>query len=121
VAQILLDRLSLGLGDEILVGQARFELRAIIVTEPDALSEGFGFAPRLMISRSALDAAGLIRPGSLVEYSYRVRIDGGASAAELSDVRAKPASGFRMRAGRSAQAAMRRRRSPATSNVSRSF
>jgi putative ABC transport system permease protein len=113
VAQILLDRLSLGLGDEILVGQARFELRAIIVTEPDALSEGFGFAPRLMISRSALDAAGLIRPGSLVEYSYRVRIDGGASAAELSDVRAQagerfPDAGWSIRTSRNAAPALTR-------------
>lgn len=112
-AQILLDRLGLSLGDEVLVGQARFELRAIIVTEPDALSEGFGFAPRFLISRSSLDAAGLIRPGSLIEYSYRVRIDGGADAAQLAGIRADlreqfPETGLEVRTSRNAAPALTR-------------
>ncbi|WP_417424831.1 ABC transporter permease [Hoeflea sp.] len=84
VAPIFLDRLGLKIGDEVLVGQAQFEIRAAIITEPDALSEGFGFAPRLMISRQALDAAGLVRPGSLVEQSYRIRLDGDTDARALA-------------------------------------
>lgn len=112
-AQILLDRLGLSLGDEVLVGQARFELRAAIVTEPDALSEGFGFAPRFLISRSSLDAAGLIRPGSLIEYSYRVRVDGGASAGQLADIRGDlreqfPETGLEVRTSRNAAPALTR-------------
>ncbi|EDQ35152.1 putative ABC-type transport system involved in lysophospholipase L1 biosynthesis, permease component [Hoeflea phototrophica DFL-43] len=112
-AQILLDRLGLSLGDEVLVGQARFELRAIIVTEPDSLSEGFGFAPRFLISRSSLDAAGLIRPGSLIEYSYRVRVDGGASAGQLANIRADlreqfPETGLEVRTSRNAAPALTR-------------
>lgn len=87
VAQILLDRLGLSVGDRVLVGQANLEIRGVIATEPDALSEGFGFAPRLMMSRDALDQAGLVRPGSLVEYSYRVRLDDGAGARDLDAVR----------------------------------
>lgn len=93
-AQILLDRLGLAIGDEVMVGAARFEIRAVIATEPDALSEGFGFAPRLLISREALDAAGLIRPGSLVEYSYRVRLDGASAGRDLAGLRAEAASRF---------------------------
>ncbi|WP_422371886.1 ABC transporter permease [Hoeflea sp.] len=113
VAQILLDRLNLSVGDEILVGQARFELRATIVTEPDALSEGFGFAPRMMISLQGLDAAGLIRPGSLIEYSYRVRLDGGADAGRLADLRAEagerfPDAGWSIRTSRNAAPALTR-------------
>jgi putative ABC transport system permease protein len=112
-AQILLDRLGLSLGDEVLVGQARFELRAVIVAEPDALSEGFGFAPRFLISRSSLGAAGLIRPGSLIEYSYRVRIDGGADAGQLADLRADlreqfPETGLEVRTSRNAAPALTR-------------
>lgn len=112
-AQILLDRLGLSLGDEVLVGQARFELRAIIVTEPDALSEGFGFAPRFMISRASLDAAGLIRPGSLIEYSYRVRVDGGANAVQLAGIRTDlreqfPETGLEVRTSRNAAPALTR-------------
>jgi putative ABC transport system permease protein len=93
-APILLDRLGLDVGDEVLIGQARLEIRSTIVAEPDSLSEGFGFAPRLMISRQALDAAGLIRPGSLVEYSYRVRIEGATGARDLAELRAEAADRF---------------------------
>ncbi|MDF1608195.1 ABC transporter permease [Hoeflea sp. YIM 152468] len=94
VAEILLDRLGLEVGDRVLVGQANLEIRGVIAAEPDALSEGFGFAPRLMLSRAALDAAGLIRPGSLVEYSYRVRLDGGVSARDLAALRDEAVSRF---------------------------
>lgn len=112
-AQILLDRLGLATGDEVLVGQARFEIRGIIVAEPDALSEGFGFAPRLMISRAGLDAAGLIRPGSLVEYSYRVRLDGGADRDSLGAMREDagerfPDAGWSIRTSENAAPALTR-------------
>jgi putative ABC transport system permease protein len=94
VAQIFLDRLGLSVGDTVLVGEANLEIRGVIATEPDSLSEGFGFAPRLMMSRAALDAAGLIRPGSLVEFSYRVRLDGGASAKDLAALREQATARF---------------------------
>ena len=46
---LLFERLGLALG--VASSSARqFELRAKLVTEPDAASDGFGFAPRLMIS-----------------------------------------------------------------------
>ena len=94
VAQIFLDRLGVSVGDTVLVGEASLEIRGTIATEPDSLSEGFGFAPRLMISREALDAAGLIRPGSLVEYSYRVRLDNQADARGLTAIRDEANSRF---------------------------
>ena len=47
---------------ELLLGNTRLRITGTVKTEPDALSEGFGFAPRLLISRDALVASGLIRP-----------------------------------------------------------
>lgn len=73
VAPLLLDRLGLTLGDEILIGNARVRITGTIVTEPDAISEGFGLAPRLLTSRQALQATGLIQTGSLVETAYKIR------------------------------------------------
>jgi putative ABC transport system permease protein len=73
-ADILFDRLGVEVGDTIMLGNARFELRARIVTEPDAVSDGFGFAPRLLVSMDGLRASGLIQPGSLVEHAYKVRL-----------------------------------------------
>lgn len=72
--QILFDRLGLKTGDSLKIGDLEAELRDVLVQEPDALSEGFGFAPRLMISQDALNRTGLIRPGSLAQFGYKVRL-----------------------------------------------
>ncbi len=72
--QILYDRLGLKVGDRLKIGDIAVELRDVLVSEPDALSEGFGFAPRLMISDAALVQTGLIREGSLAEFGYKVRL-----------------------------------------------
>ena len=74
VAPLLLDRLGVAVGDEILLGTAKLKITATLVREPDAVSEGFGFAPRLMLSQDALQASGLVQTGSLVENAYRIRI-----------------------------------------------
>ena len=73
-APLLLDRLGLKPGAELLVGDARFRILAGLKTEPDALSEGFGFAPRLMTTIEGLRATGLMRTGSLVEHAYRIKL-----------------------------------------------
>ncbi|KGD87491.1 ABC transporter permease [Rhizobium sp. YS-1r] len=74
-APLLLERLGIKDGDQILLGNTRLTLRGTITAEPDALSDGFGFAPRLLVSRDALGASGLITTGSLVEHAYKVRLD----------------------------------------------
>lgn len=73
-APLLLERLGLETGDEILLGNQRFRLSGLIVREPDALSEGFGFAPRLLVSDAGLVASGLVQTGSLVEHAYKVKV-----------------------------------------------
>ncbi|GAB4355206.1 MAG: ABC transporter permease [Oricola sp.] len=83
VQQILLDRLGLAPGDSIRIGNAVFEIRALIVSEPDAVSDGFQFAPRVLTSMEGLKASGLVQPGSLVEYDYKIR----APAATPDDLR----------------------------------
>ena len=52
------------------LGDAEFQLRAELVSEPDAVSDGFGFAPRLMVSVDGLQAAGLLQVGSLVRERH---------------------------------------------------
>ncbi|WP_265517897.1 ABC transporter permease [Nitratireductor luteus] len=84
---LLFERFGIGMGDRLLLGSQEFELRAELVTEPDAVSDGFGFAPRFLTSLEGLRASGLIQPGSLVEHVYKIRIgedaNGGASDGEL--------------------------------------
>jgi putative ABC transport system permease protein len=77
----LLARLGIARGARVTIGSATIELRAILKTEPDKLAGGIGFGPRLIVSEAALRATGLIQPGSLVRWHYRLRL----AAADAND------------------------------------
>ena len=77
---ILLGRLDLKPGDIVMVGSAKVQLRANIVSEPDKIAAGVGFGPRLLISQEALRATGLLQPGSLVRWTYRISLPEAASS-----------------------------------------
>ncbi len=70
--EALLARLNLKLGDVVRIGEAKFAIRAVLISEPDRLATGVGLGPRVVISQTALDATGLIQPGSLVRWTTRV-------------------------------------------------
>jgi putative ABC transport system permease protein len=91
----LLARLDLKLGDVIRLGQAPIEIRATLTSEPDKLAGGIGFGPRLLVSEEALRATGLLQPGSLVRWHYRLRLgDGTASEEDVGRVVAAAAAAF---------------------------
>lgn len=83
VQPILLDRLGVAVGDALLIGNELYRIDATITSEPDALSDGIGLAPRVIMSLPALEASGLIQPGSLVERIYKIRMAPGATEAQL--------------------------------------
>src|SRR5690606_27593087 len=98
----LLVRLDLSLGDEILLGRARLKITDVIEAEPDRLSDGVAFGPRLMISDAALAATDLVQPGSLVRWTYAVRLPEHTSSERLQalieQARADfPQAGWRVR------------------------
>ncbi|ACL56768.1 ABC transporter permease [Methylobacterium nodulans] len=70
----LLARLDLKLGDRVTVGTVPIVLRAVLQSEPDKIANGLGFGPRLLTSEAALRASGLIQPGSLNRWVYRVQL-----------------------------------------------
>ena len=76
----LLARLNQKIGDRISIGSATIELRAALTNEPDRLAGGIGFGPRVLISDAALRATGLVQPGSLVRWLYRLRLPAAASS-----------------------------------------
>jgi putative ABC transport system permease protein len=86
VDPLLLSRLGIALGAAIRIGTAQFDVRGVIATEPDRISDGILFGPRALISGEALRATGLVQPGSLVTWRYRVKLAPGSSAADVRRV-----------------------------------
>lgn len=80
----LIVRLGLTPGQQVRIGNATFIVTASIKSEPDRIATGLGFGPRLIISREALLATGLVQPGSLVRWGYRVRLNNPSDAALAS-------------------------------------
>ena len=99
----LFARLGLEPGALITVGKARFRLMASITAEPDKLAGGVTYGPRLMMSQAGLIATGLVQPGSLVRWTYRLQLPEGANSDRaISDLEAAlpkqlPDSGFEFR------------------------
>src|SRR5215470_7450096 len=77
----LLERLGLKVGDSLRVGDAAYQIRATIAREPDRGAGIFILGPRLLVADASLAATGLVQPGSLVYYVYRIRLPAGANAA----------------------------------------
>lgn len=84
VAPALADRLSLGVGQSIQVGEARLRIVGLIADEPDRVGEGFALGPTILASRAALDATRLVQPGSLYAARYRIRLAGDRDAHALA-------------------------------------
>ena len=105
----LLVRLGIAPGESIMLGEAKLMISATLAAEPDRLASGVGFGPRLIVSEEALRATGLLQPGSLVRWIYRVRL-ADASDASLTNFTGEartrfPEAGWevRTRAGASPQ------------------
>ncbi|WP_439517934.1 ABC transporter permease [Hydrogenophaga sp.] len=69
----LAQRLGLGVGDRVEVGDLSLAVRAIVLRQPDrSLRADWSGAP-VLVADGALQASGLVQPLSRVEYHYRVR------------------------------------------------
>ncbi len=100
MAPLLADRLALSVGDTFRLGTQDFELRAILVDEPDGASSGFGLGPRTIVSLEGLAGSGLLEPGTLFESQYRLRAPGADLAALEMQAQAFEETGARWRDAR---------------------
>ncbi len=107
IEQALFDRLGLKLGDQFLIGEAKFVARAILVSEPDRLGRGFSLAPRVLTSLKAVEDGGFLAEG-LPDRGETVRIalpngaDANAAARTLDPRRPRDGLGQRRPGGRQA-------------------
>jgi putative ABC transport system permease protein len=85
VADDLLVRLNLKVGDELKIGTRLFRIASVVVNEPDRLSGNFAAGPRVLISREGLDASGLLAPGSHAGQRYLFKVPKPRNGAPISD------------------------------------
>lgn len=97
--EALLQRLNLRVGDRLRLGEGEYEVRAVLTGEPDRSFSLLSLGPRLLVSRESLEQTGLIAPGSLVRYYYRLRLPAGKTAEAVeAQLRARfPEAGWRVR------------------------
>ncbi len=82
VDESLLVRLHTRVGAMLRIGGQPFRISALIVKEPDRLTAGVGIGPRVMMTRHAVEAIGLLQPGSRATERYLFRLPPGSSIAQ---------------------------------------
>ncbi len=101
VEQTLLDRLNLDVGSKLLIGEATTTIGGVLGDQPDRLADRLNYGPKLLMSHDTLGKTGLVQPGSLIRWTYRVKLpepkasDKDALAAARKDIETRfPESGF---------------------------
>jgi putative ABC transport system permease protein len=74
VERTLLDRLNLDVGSTINIGDAKVTIGGILGEQPDRLADRLAYGPKLLMSRETLAHTGLVQPGSLMRWTYRVKL-----------------------------------------------
>ena len=100
VEEAALRRMNLVLGDQLRIGEVTVEVRGVIAREPDRGLNAFAsLGPRLMMSFEAVMDSGLVQPGSLLNWEYRLRLaPGGSDMATIQALTTRyPDAGWRVR------------------------
>jgi putative ABC transport system permease protein len=74
VGQTLLERLNLQVGDQFMLGDMSIKIVALIENEPDKVSEGIGFGPKILMTDATLKKTKLLQPGALNTHHIRVKL-----------------------------------------------
>jgi putative ABC transport system permease protein len=70
---VLAERLKIGIDDSVYIGSLEMKVRALVLNQPDrSLNANWRGTP-VLLSADALQASGLIQPGSRIDYEYQVR------------------------------------------------
>ena len=95
----MLAGLGIAVGDRFHVGDATFELRGVLLRDPDGVSDTFKLGPTLIVSDQALAATRLEQPGSIIRYNYRLRFTAPTDPTDWEDAvkQAFPDAGWRIR------------------------
>ena len=74
VAQSLLDRLNLAIGDVLHIGSTTLTIKDVVLREPDQPVNLFLLGPRIFIAADDLMALDLVKKGSRVQFKYLLKV-----------------------------------------------
>ena len=101
VERTLLDRLGVDVGSKLRIGEATTTIGGVLGEQPDRLADRLAYGPKVLMSRGTLAKTGLVQPGSLIRWIYRLKLpepaasDKQALAETRKDIEARfPESGF---------------------------
>lgn len=75
----LLAQLDVAVGDEVVIGEARFTIRGVVLAEPGRRAGAFSFGTRAFVDLRDLEAAGLLGFGSRATHRLLLKMPGGDS------------------------------------------
>lgn len=110
LSDALATRLKLIVGSTLTLGTEEYQVRGIIHKEPDANNQGFQLAPGATIALDSLLENTLIKPGSLVRYYNRIKLNQDVTKENFrDDIKENfPDQGWRVRDSSSGGSGLRR-------------
>jgi putative ABC transport system permease protein len=85
VAQSLLDRLNLQVGDTLHIGSTTLVIKDVVLQEPDQPVNLFSLGPRIFIAAEDLEALDLVKKGSRVEFRCLIKVLDEAKIQQIAD------------------------------------
>ncbi|HVW93969.1 MAG TPA: FtsX-like permease family protein [Devosia sp.] len=106
---LLFDRLGAKTGDTIRIGNESFRLAGTIDELPDGATRGFSIGATVLIPMAGLPQTGLIAPGVLARFRYKIDLAGKDYDAAAQKIKsAFPDAGWQVRSPREAAASLTR-------------
>lgn len=75
VDSLLLDRMGLAIGDAVTIGEAEFRIAGVLRNVPDQITQGMQLGLPVLVSVTGLQATGILQPGVLAQYRYKMLLD----------------------------------------------
>ena len=72
---LLAEQLEIKMGDTVYIGTLEMQVRALVLKQADRRLNANWRGTPVLLSSQALQASGLLQPGSRIDYAYRVRSD----------------------------------------------
>jgi len=85
VAQSLLDRLNLKVGDRLHIGSTTLTVKDVVLREPDQPTSLFSLGPRIFIASDDLESLDLVKKGSRIEFSCLIKVLDHGNVSRIAD------------------------------------